>query len=430
MNADEQPPDKPGSGSHPPGAHDSATLSAEQVSDVLDDSVLVVDDNPVNLRILTSILSTKGFASTVASNGTQALERAAATAPDLMLLDIMLPDFDGYEVCARMKADPELSHIPIIFLSGLTEARDKVNGLRAGAVDYITKPFDPSEVLARVQAQLRISKLSRSLITANRELEQKQRDLAEGLRAAADIQQSLIPRSPPASRNIELAWRFVPCEQVGGDIFNVMTLPGDELGLYMVDVSGHGVPAAMVTVSIVQSLLPQSGIVVRPAGSDDVTSPAKVIELLDYEYPFERFGKFFTISYLLLDDKTGVLRYANAAHPHPVLIRADGTIELLTEGGTIVGLGGMVPVEEGQVQLHPGDRGYLTTDGLAELNGPNNEEFGDERLVDLLSQQNDISLQDACDEVLTTLRTWSNGATPDDDITLLAIEYRGGPRAT
>ena len=110
-----------------------------------------------------------GFSSTVASNGTEALERAAATAPDLMLLDIVLPDFDGYEVCERMKADPELSHIPIIFLSGLTEARDKVHGLRAGAVDYITKPFDPSEVLARVQAQLRISKLSRSLITANRE---------------------------------------------------------------------------------------------------------------------------------------------------------------------------------------------------------------------------------------------------------------------
>ncbi|MFT7462535.1 MAG: sigma-B regulation protein RsbU (phosphoserine phosphatase) [Pseudohongiellaceae bacterium] len=425
MNSDNRPWNEALPGESPAGASGRIDSGKVHESPPTEDSVLVVDDNPVNLRVLTSILSGNGFTSTVASTGAEALERAADTSPDLMLLDIMLPDFDGYEVCARMKADPELSQIPIIFLSGLTEARDKVNGLRAGAVDYITKPFDPSEVLARVRAQMRISKLSRSLITANRELEQRQQDLAEGLRAAADIQQSLIPRSPPASRNIELAWRFIPCEQVGGDIFNVMTMPGDELGLYMVDVSGHGVPAAMVTVSIVQSLLPQSGIVVRPAGSDDVTPPAKVIELLDHEYPFERFGKFFTISYLLLDDKTGALRYANAAHPHPILIRATGEVELLEEGGTIVGLGGMIPVQEGMVQLLPGDRVYLTTDGLAELNGPSNEEFGDERLIELLSQQNDVSLQDACDEVLSALRAWSSGALPDDDITLLALEYRG-----
>ena len=141
------------------------------------ESILMVDDNATNLQVLSQTLSGRGYRLLVAKNGESALAVTAKTLPDLILLDIMMPGIDGFEVCRRLKADPAHHDIPVIFLSALGQTEDKVKGLKLGAVDYITKPFQPEEVIARVDTHLTLRCLQQQLEVANAEL----RDLNENL---------------------------------------------------------------------------------------------------------------------------------------------------------------------------------------------------------------------------------------------------------
>ena len=394
--------------------------------------ILVADDSSLNRKLLLAILSKEDVEVVEAVDGIEALVKARLQKPDLVLLDIMMPGKDGYEVCAELKADPRFASIPVIVLSALNQPADKVRALELGAVDYVTKPFDRAEVLARVRNQLQIQKLTASLLQANRDLVAKQKDLDADLRAAADIQSSLIPRSRPDVASIDMAWRFVPCTSIGGDIFNVVPLDDDHLALYILDVSGHGVPAAMVTVSVAQSLTAHAGIVFEPrprgapvdGGVPVVRAPGTVLEHLDEEFPMERFDKYFTMVYLVLNTRTGVLRYCNAAHPRPVVVRTNGEIELLDAGGTIVGMGGVMPYEEGELTLAPGDRVFLFTDGITEFESADGEEFGEERLRELL-QAHTGDLQSACDRVVSALTDFGGARHPNDDITITGLEFLG-----
>lgn len=393
--------------------------------------VLVVDDAPMNRKLLTAILDREGCQVLQASDGETALNLARTESPDLVLLDIMMPGMDGYAVCESLQGDELTADIPIIFLSALSETADKVRGLELGAVDYVTKPFDRGEVLARVRSQLRIQRLTASLREANRELIAAGKELQRDIAAAADIQGALIPRVRPDNAAVDLAWRFVPCSTVGGDIFNVVKLDEDHLGIYMIDVSGHGVPAAMVTVSVSQTLSPHGGLLTETTPDGVVVrSPADVMRALDDEYPMERFDKYFTMFYMVLDTRSGEIRYCNAAHPAPTLRRADGEVEYLSEGGTIVGLSGVMPFDEGRVQLHRGDRLFLFTDGIAEFSGAD-EDYGEERLEEeLLRDVPGDDVQSVCDRIVEALDTFGEGGPANDDITLLGMEYRGDEPGT
>jgi sigma-B regulation protein RsbU (phosphoserine phosphatase) len=391
--------------------------------------ILIVDDNDVNRQVLVGILRREGYALLQSDDGEQALQLARQHHPDLALLDIMMPGMDGYEVCHRMKVSRQTADIPVIFLSALSETHNKVKGLELGAVDYITKPFDQAEVLARVRTHLKIRGLTQELLAANSDLREKQRTLEIDLRAAGDIQRSLIPKAPPLVDSVEVAWRFVPCERIGGDVFNLYYLNDTHVVMYVVDVSGHGVPAAMVTVSVSQSLSPLSGYVltedVALQGRYRIASPRHVLSRLDQEYPIERFEKHFTICYLVLGVADGRVRYSRAGHPMPVLLRADGGVERLEAGGTIIGLGGLLPFDEGEVQMHRGDRLFLFTDGILEFQNGAGEVYGEDRLVERLVCTRAVPLDAACGEVLESMRRFGNEVTPQDDITLLGIQFRG-----
>jgi phosphoserine phosphatase RsbU/P len=393
------------------------------------ETILIIDDNDINRQVLTGILRREGYELLQASDGEHALVLAHSARPDLALLDIMMPGMDGYEVCRRLKADPETVDMPVIFLSALAETANKVRGLDLGAVDYITKPFDQAEVLARVRSHLKIRGLTQQLLTANRALLEKQRDIEVDLRAAGDIQRSLIPKAPPAVDNLEIAWRFRPCERIGGDVFNCYSLNYSHLVAYVVDVSGHGVPAAMVTVSVSQRLSPYGGLVmaedVALQGLHTIAAPHQVLSRLDLEYPIERFEKFFTICYVVLRPGEGVVRYSCAGHPMPVLLRADGTLTRLQAGGPIIGLGGVLPFEEEELQLHSGDRLFLFTDGILELENQTGEVYGEDRFLEQLQSGRGDPIDTACERVMLSMTRFADGLAPQDDITLLAIHFRG-----
>jgi sigma-B regulation protein RsbU (phosphoserine phosphatase) len=167
------------------------------------EKVLIVDDSVDNRRLLVRTLQKSGFELAEAANGKEALSRTREFYPDLILLDIMMPELDGYQVCETLKSDPDTADIPVIFLSAKTETQDKIKGLEIGGVDYITKPFDRGEVLARVRTQLKLRSLMKEIL-------EKQKRLDEDLRAAAAIQASLLPQQLPELDGFACAWKFVP----------------------------------------------------------------------------------------------------------------------------------------------------------------------------------------------------------------------------
>ena len=295
-------------------------------------------------------------------------------------------------------------------------------------MDYITKPFNKGEVLARVKTQLHIYKLTQSLLEANRLLTDKQKRIEDDLKAAGQIQKSLIPSHAPKTENFNFAWSFVPCEHIGGDIFNFHHLDETHLSIYILDVSGHGVPSAMVTVSLHQRLQPGTGGITKQpidaAPYYTIVPPSQVLDQLDREYPMERFDKHFTMAYLTLNTQTGTIKYSCAAHPMPVLVRASGDIELLELGGTIVGLGGIIPFEQGEVRMHKGDRLYLYTDGIIEHFNESGEMYGEDRFYRNLIKYRDADLQETCGRMIESVNRFGGEHKAKDDITLVGIECR------
>lgn len=391
------------------------------------EKILIVDDSEDIRILLKRILVSAGHDVFEAASGDDAISLAGEVKPDLVLLDIVMPGIDGYGVCEALKQRYPSMDMPVIFLSAKTDAADRVRGLEIGGSDYITKPFDKAEVLARVENHLKIRRLTGELIRTNKELTDKQRALDEDLKAAAGIQRSLMPREIPNIKNLSVAWKFMPSHMIGGDIFNIFRLDENHFGLYMVDVSGHGVQSALVTVSVSQMLQPDSGIATKrktetPPGYQ-IVPPRSVLETLDAEYPLERFDKYFTIVYMVIDTASGALAYSNAAHPSPVVLRYDGTIELLDKGGTIIGLGGLVPFEEGRKTLKAGDRVVLYTDGVVEYRNKEGEFFGEERFYAILASLRQAPINDMLDGILASMNDFGMGKEYQDDITLIALEY-------
>ena len=393
------------------------------------EKILVVDDQIVNRRLLIDILKKKGYEFIEAEDGEEAIELTLREQPDLVLLDIVMPKKDGYEVCFELQQDSRSADIPVIFVSSKSGVKDKIKGIELGGVDYVTKPFDGGEVLARVNTQLKIRNLTKKLRQANNELLEKQRRIDEDLKAGAEIQRSLLSLNPPEVEDIDVVWRFMPCQKVGGDIFNVFQLDEDHWAIYMLDVSGHGIPSAMVAVSVSQMLQPREGFFLKRSIKTppyyEIVSPSRVLDVMDQKYHIESLNKFFTISYLILNVKKGTIRYSSAGHPPPVLFHRDGSMELLKEGGTIIGMGGMLPFEEGEKKLSFGDRLFIYTDGIVEYQNEKGEFYGEDRFFEELQRLKENLISNTVDGVITSLMRFGNNTEPQDDISLLALEFMG-----
>jgi len=393
------------------------------------EKILIVDDSADLRRLLSLTLIKTGYEVIEAIDGNDALAKAHTFKPDLILLDIVMPLLDGYGVCKMLKDDEHTTHIPIIFLSGKTDAADKIKGLEIGGADYITKPFDKGEIIARVQNQLKIQLLTLELIEKNKELTEKQRWLDEDLKAAGGVQQSLLPHKYPDIKHLNIAWKFIPSYLIGGDIFNFIQFDEDNVGFYMIDVSGHGVPSALVTVSISQALQPMSGNVTKRKINSSpgyrISSPREVLETLDAEYPLNRFESYFTMIYAIINVQDGNILYSNAAHPPPVLLHKDGSHELLDAGGTIIGMDGILPFEEEQKTLYNGDRIIFYTDGVTEFQNDNGEFYGEERFLSILKENQDKKVVALIDAVMASIKDFGGNTKFQDDISLVGIEYSG-----
>ncbi len=376
-------------------------------------TLLLVDDAPANIQVANAILK-DDYKVRVATSGAKALELVKAKpAPDLILLDVEMPEMDGYEVCRRLKADPETRDIPVIFLTGKTEAEDETRGFGVGAVDYIHKPFSPAVVKARVETHLALraarEQLSRQLSAIQNELEM-----------ARKIQLSILPREVPRIAGLDVAARYVPMTSVAGDFYDFLPVDGKRFGALVADVSGHGVPAALVASMLKIALSAQA-----PHASD----PAKVLAGLNQALCGKFETHFVTAAYLFVDTEKGTIDYAGAGHPPVILYgKSGGTARAVQENGLFLGMFPHAKYSGVQVPIGPGDRCAVYTDGISEARSRAEEEFGTERLQALLQASPELPSDAFADRVLDAVTAWTGrppGEGHDDDITLLVIRSNG-----
>jgi len=370
------------------------------------ESILLVDDNPTNLQVLFQTLEGIGCKLLVAKSGEQALVIAGRALPNLILLDIMMPGIDGYEVCRRLKSDGATEDIPVIFLSALGETEDKVKGFHLGAVDYITKPFQPAEVIARVNTHLTIHRLKR-------EVENQKDQLEHELEVVSLVQRRLLPKSLPEIKGIKLAVHYETSRYAGGDYYDVIELPDNRWGFLIADAEGHSAPAAV--------LMAMTCALFRAyPGSPD--QPDEVLKYLNAHLCKVADPSFMTALYAVYDAGRKTVRVARAGHPLPMIYRlADKkAVELPCRGVYPMGIEPYdqeVPVTE--TKLEGGDRFLVYTDGLSERFDAEGNVYGEERLLRILATDRTENPQEVIRAIMGDVQKFAGERPADDDQALL-----------
>ncbi|HET7250186.1 MAG TPA: SpoIIE family protein phosphatase [Gemmatimonadales bacterium] len=382
--------------------------------------ILVVDDNDDNRDMLSRRLARRGYDVTIAGDGVSALDQLSTGRFDLVLLDVMMPGVDGFEVLSRTRVRHSVAELPVIMATAKDQGEDVVRALELGANDYVVKPLDFAVVLARVRTQLELKRARAALESANTRM---RRDLDAGAR----IQRALIPEAPPALAGVEIAWVFEPCTELGGDILDVLPLDDGRLALYLLDVSGHGVPAALMSVTLgrmlshmgADSLLLENG----DGGPPRAATPAALARMLNRRFPMDPVThQYFTLAYGVLDPASRALHYVAAGHPGPAHVSAEGAVRMLDGSGLAIGWVPDSEYEQHTIALAPGERVCFYSDGVIEALDPAGELFGPERLAAALSATRHERLHDALAHVMSELRAWCGSAGAGDDVSLLALE--------
>ncbi len=379
--------------------------------------VLIVDDTPENIQVLMETLKDQ-YTIVAAINGEKALKMAVGEPrPDLILLDIMMPGMDGYEVCRRLKADEQVQHIPIIFVTAKTEVEDETLGFELGGVDYITKPFSIPVVKARVKAHLEL-KILRDLEAIQRaKLETVLGMLNSELAEAAEYVKFLLPQ-PITEGPLQADWRFVPCTSLGGDSLGYHWLDEDSFAIYLIDVCGHGVGAALHSVSVLNVLRSKN------LQNIDFRRPDQVLAGLNAVFPMDNHrNMYFTMWYGVYSRSSRLLTYASGGHPPALLMQDMGNRseirELRTPNLFVGGLDG-INFEYDQVEIKPAARLYVFSDGVYEIMNENGACWEFDDLKAYLENSGDRG-KSTMDDLWTHVRQIAGSETLEDDFSVLEI---------
>lgn len=401
--------------------------------------LLIVEDAADSRELMALFLRRQGYTVDTAEDGRAALARIDERPYDAVLLDVMMPGIDGVEVLRTIRRTRPAHDLPVIMVTAVGESAHIVTALTDGANDYVTKPLDMPVVLARVRTQLslkraveQIRRLERGLEQRNCELQLANARMRSDLEAAAKVQASLLPARGPDVAGYRFAWLFNPSAALAGDILNVFRLDPRRVGLYVLDVAGHGVAAALLSVTVSRFLSPapdSSSILWRQsegsgAGHYELEPPERVAQRLSQRFPFDTVTEqFFTLLYGTLDVESHRLNYVSAGHPNLLHLPAgDATApRILAACGLPIGVADE-PYDACSIDLAPGDRLYIHTDGVTEAMSPSGDLFGQDRMLDALAAARHLPLEAGLERLCDEIDRWTNGAAPTDDQTVLAVE--------
>lgn len=400
--------------------------------------VLVVDDSPENIDLLGNVLK-QDYEIKVALSGEKALKLAGSEKPpDIILLDIMMPGMDGYEVCRRLKSDAKTQDIPVIFVTSMSEVEDETKGLEVGAVDYITKPIRSPIVQARVKSHIelkeareylknqneilehRVEERTREVIDLQRvefELRATQEKVENELNIAAQIQRSILQSNFPAfpkHSEFDLYAMMVPAREVGGDFYDFFFIDDDHLAVIIADVSDKGVPAALFTMisrTIIRSIVRQR------------KSPSQVLaETNDLLCEGNDTGMFVTVFLAYYHLPSGQFTYSNGGHNPALSFGPNGASKKLArKHGPALGVRPGLTYKEDVETLEPGQIIVLYTDGVTEASSPQDELFGLDRFSKLICSCESLKLSQMINHIDKDLKEFQQG-NQFDDITVLALK--------
>ena len=456
--------------------------------------VVIAEDSRVQGKVLQQRLIAAGYDAHVGINGELALELVQKLKPDIVVSDIEMPKMNGYELCSAIKQSEELKRCPVILLSTLNDAEDIIKGLAAGADNYITKPYDIKFLIARIEdllsnpvqdvdlessstipvtlggqvyevrsgrqqtlnllvsvfenaveknkelhrsnehlilAKEKLSAWNTQLESLNSQLNEFNSRMKRDLQAAARMQQSLLPNEAIEVPEVAVAWDYTPCEELAGDFLNYAKLDENTLGLYVVDVCGHGAASALLAVAIgrvLSTVVSATSLLVRLdpfTGKRVVTPPTTVVGELNKRFPMEsQGGLHFTILYGVLDLRTKLFRYACAGHPQPVHLPKGQKAVFASGEGLAVGWVDDVEFDEFTLQLAAGDRLLLYSDGVPEAMDASLEQLTNQRMLEELDASREKTLGDQVTHVREIVNDWCKPKGPLDDVSILLVEIQ------
>jgi len=328
--------------------------------------ILVVDDNPMNVTVVQEMLKRAGYRDVhsapsgielfrllgLTEQGEEPEERSSVTPNvDLILLDMMMPRIDGIAACRAIQQSERLKDIPIIMVTAIGDSKKLAEALDAGAIDYVTKPINKIELLARIRVALRLKE-------EKDWHKERDRRLREELQLAREVQTAVLPH--PLADGIEVGAIYTPSEELAGDLYAWSRIDDDRYGIAVVDAMGHGISSSLVCMFIA-SVLKDAML--------NLVDPQRVVEelnrrALQLEFADQLIQYYYTAIYVVVDVKRGLMEYVNAGHPPGLLLRADGRTERLNGGSTAIGLFNRIDVEKYTMQIGSGDRIVLVTDGI------------------------------------------------------------------
>jgi phosphoserine phosphatase RsbU/P len=384
-------------------------------------ALLVVDDNEDNRYTLTRRLAREGYENVaIAVDGREALEKLQSHPTDLVLLDVMMPEMNGYEVLERMKVDPALRDIPVIMISALSEMDSVIRCIELGAEDYLSKPFNPTLLRARVGASLEKKRLRDEVRASLTRLEQE-------MDAARELQLGMLPLVFPActpEQPVEIHAVMEPAREVGGDLYDFFRA-SEHLFCFLVgDVSGKGAAAAMF-MARTRSLVRMAVQLWRNTSGDQV-APARIIEAVNQELCQNNRDRMFVTLFLgVLDTKTGVIAYVNAGHLPPCLLRASDGVESINDKPAMpLAVRAGAAYQEGAVTLLPGDSVFVFSDGVTEAMNPADELYGNDRLQADLRAASALTPEQIVRAIKGKVDEFMEEAPQSDDVTMLALRWR------
>jgi sigma-B regulation protein RsbU (phosphoserine phosphatase) len=382
--------------------------------------VLLIDDQPfIGDAVRRMLAPEPGVEFHFCPDPVQALPTANRVQPTVILQDLVMPDVDGLTLVKFFRANPATRDTPMIVLSSKEEAVTKADAFAAGANDYLVKLPDRIELLARIKYHSRgyLNLLERNAATAA--LTASRKLLADEMAAGEKYVRSLLPK--PQTDPLGLDWRFVPCTSMGGDAVGYHRLDPDHVALYLLDVTGHGLGSALLSVTVVNVIrggtLPNT----------DFRHPGQVLFGLNEAFPCEKHGeKFFTIWYAVYQLSTRTLRWSGGGHPAALLFAGDGPPAQLDSQGPMLGMMPWPEFEVGERVVPPGARLYVFSDGAQEIHLPDGRDWTLPEFNDTMARL----VREAPDEVMDGLHrhivALHGDPVLDDDLSMLEVRFPTG----
>lgn len=371
-------------------------------------NILVIDDSKLNRAIVKNTLSSYNINVFEASDGIEGLNALKSKQFDLILVDIVMPNLDGFGFLEQFKKYIGNEFIPVILMTGLDDLNSKIKGLTIGADDFLLKPLNQKELVARVQSLLRLK-------SAHDELYEKNQLIQKELEYAKRLQQFIIPKDFSFISYPSISGRYLPIADIGGDLFDCYKISDSKVGVLIADVTGHGIPAALVMSMAKMTFSIYAYEILNTQELMEKINEEMRGLLLDMQY--------ITAFYMLIDVEKQTISFTNAGHTRPLYYRkSSDKIIALDTNGLFLGIQDESLYEQKTIHFEQGDSCILYTDGITEIKNEKKEEFGETRLAKFL-KQHDQRPEDFCEHLLQTLNHFSPLEERNDDIAFMYIDF-------